>query len=136
MAPPSGGPVGKEFDAYALAVGKVAYAWNHLQERLGQIFGIVLGAEANHFIATAVWYSSDSDRAQQAMLREAITASPADRWLNRPKAKDDIIWLLKEANKLTDDRNNAIHTPVAVWLGGAPSIDPQFVLAWLVVGFY
>ncbi len=124
QTPPSlGDPIEKVLDGYALAVGRVVRAWNQLQERLGQLFGVVLGT--HHLLATAVWYSSDSDRTQQGMLREAIKASPADRWPDRPQAKADLLWLLKEANSLADSRNNAIHTPVAVWVGGARSNDPS-----------
>jgi len=129
MAPPSrraieatsqhlGDPVEKALEGYALAVGKVVRAWNNLQERLGQLFSVILGAD--YSIAIGVWYSSDSDRTQQSMLRAAIEGIHPDRWPERPKAKEDLRWLITEASKLADHRNNAIHTPVAVWLGGAP----------------
>lgn len=116
-------PVEKALKGYALAVGKVVRAWNHLQERLGQLFGVILGSD--YSITSAVWYSSDSDRTQQSMLRAAIEGMHPDRWPERPKAKEDLRWLVKEAKALADYRNNAIHTPVAVWVGGAPSNDPD-----------
>jgi hypothetical protein len=109
------------FEAYALAVGKVAYAWNFLHERLARLFIIASGAERH--IALAIWYSTDSDRTQQGMLRAAIEAG-GDRWPERPKAKDDLLWLINEANALADQRNNAVHTPASLYAGAPTSGDP------------
>jgi hypothetical protein len=113
-------PVEEALEEYALTVGKVVRAWNHLQERLGQLFSTILGTD--YSVTSAVWYSSDSDRTQQGMLRAAIGEMHSERWPQQPKAKDDLRWLVTEVGKLTDHRNNAIHTPVAVWLGGAPAM--------------
>jgi hypothetical protein len=55
------------FEEYALAVGKVAYAWNYLHERLGELFVVVSAAE--QAIALAIWYSTKSERGQRDMLR-------------------------------------------------------------------
>src|SRR5229473_1893775 len=82
------------FEAYALAVGKVAHSWNYLHEALGQLFAAVLSAP-NRGLALAVWYSTDSDRTQRNMLRAAVSSSGEGRWQPRlPKAFDDLIWLL------------------------------------------
>jgi hypothetical protein len=51
-----------------------AHSWNHLQDALGQLFGLVAGM--NHWVALAIWYSSRSDRAEREMLR-ARRAAPA-----------------------------------------------------------
>jgi hypothetical protein len=63
-------------------VGTPAFAWNFLHERLARLFIIVSGAERH--IALAIWYSTDSDRTQQGMLRVAIEAGE-DRWSERQK---------------------------------------------------
>jgi hypothetical protein len=98
------------FEDYALALGKVAYASNYLHERLGFLFSIVAGTSRE--IAAAVWYSSDSDRAQREMLRTALSASPPDRWTPRlPTARDDLLWLIEESNKFANRRNDAVHAP-------------------------
>jgi hypothetical protein len=99
------------FEAYALALGKVAHAWNYLFEKLGRLFVIVAGG--NPHVATAIWYAPDSDRTKVAMLKEAIcTPGQTPFWLPEfPTAKDDIQWLLERVANLTDMRNNVIHAP-------------------------
>jgi hypothetical protein len=62
VRPPTEEQVRAAFEAYTLAVGKVAHAWNYLQEKLGQLFAVITGAD--RAIALAVWYSTDNDRAQ------------------------------------------------------------------------
>jgi hypothetical protein len=103
------------FEVYTLAVGKVAHARNYLHEKLGQLFVVVSGADRG--IALAIWYSTDSDRAQRWMLRAAAMACGSDRWPN-PAAKDDTIWLLDRADSLAEQRNNAIHAPCSLFVGG------------------
>jgi len=97
------------FEAYTAALGKVAYSWNFLLERLVRLFVVVSGMDRN--IAHAIWYSSDSDRTQQLMLKAAIEASAENRWPRHPKAKDDLKYLITEAMNLGDSRNNAVHAP-------------------------
>jgi hypothetical protein len=100
-------------DEYALAVGKVTASWNTFQEELGRIFAEVIGVPRR--VALAVWYSTRSDRSQRAMLKAAVAASEGGGWNARfPKAREDLLWLLGEANKLAEDRNDAIHAPIAI----------------------
>ncbi len=106
------------FDAYYSAVGRVAVNCNQVQEALGTIFADVASPAPDKRVAFAVWYSSDSDRAQQRMLLDAVKVGGLDRWLKRPKAKDDLLWLLAEAGSLLDHRNNAIHAPISFFPGG------------------
>jgi len=100
-----------------------------LHEILGRLFVIVTGA--NPKIALAVWYSTDSDRTQQRMLSAAISALPDDRWPQRPRAREDLQWLLVRTNSLADQRNNAIHAPGALYCGsgvaGGMEIAPSFL---------
>ena len=118
------------FDAYAAAVGRLAYHWNLLHEKFGRLFAVVTGMDRQ--IAFAIWYSTDSDRTQQSMLKAAIIAG-FYRWLNTkpPHATDDLIWLMNEANSLADYRNTAVHMPVNLYInivtGGPAEMGP----AWL-----
>jgi hypothetical protein len=103
----------RAYEAYALAVGQVAYTWNFLQDKLGQLFVAV--TDINDRIALSIWYSSDNDRVQRGMLKAAIVASKDDRWLPRlPNAKDDLIWVIERANAWANDRNNSIHAPTTM----------------------
>jgi len=99
------------FEAYALALGKVAHAWNYLFEKLGRLFIIVAGG--NPHVANAIWYAPDSDRTKLAILREAIsTPGQTPWWLPEfPTAKEDIIWLINRAVEHIDKRNTVIHAP-------------------------
>lgn len=120
------------FETYAVAVGKVAHAWNFLHERLGRLFVIVTGAD--RAIALAIWYSTESDRTKQKMLKDAVTASADERWMPQlPKAKTDLLWLADRVISLTENRNNAIHAPCELimdWSKVAPDrYGPLFGMA-------
>jgi hypothetical protein len=104
------------FEAYTLALGKVAHAWNYLHEKLGQLFVVISGADRN--IALAIWYSTDSDRVQRGMLRAAVAATSGDRWNALPKAHEHLKWLLDRADEVAEQRNNAIHAPCSLYIGG------------------
>jgi hypothetical protein len=104
------------FEAYTLVVDKVSYAWNYLHEKLGRLFVVISGADRN--IALAIWYSTDNDRAQRKMLRAAIAATKVERWKTLPKAEENLKWLLDRLDKVSDDRNNAIHAPCSLYIGG------------------
>ena len=108
----------KAFAPYALEIGQLARAWNALHDNLGQIFSqIVSPARPN--ISTAIWYSTQNDRAQRNMLMEAYLAVGAINSKTHPKAKDDIKWLIDQVQHLADRRNDAIHTPISVGMSVA-----------------
>jgi hypothetical protein len=117
------------FDAYAAAVGRLAYNWNLLHEEFGRLFFAVTGMEPQ--IAFSIWYSTDSDRTQQSMLKAAIIAA-SHRWQNTkpPHATDDLVWLMNEANSLADYRNTAVHMPVNMYInlvtGGPIEMGPAW----------
>jgi hypothetical protein len=102
-------------DAYARAVGRVSGAWNYLHWTLGGLFAVVIGGEAE--LVLAAWRSVENDRAQREMLYAAIKAASPKRWEQTPKAPDDLLWVLKRADKLADVRNDAIHAQVSLHLG-------------------
>ncbi len=105
----------EKFDAYVAALGKVAYSWNYLQERLGQLYVATIPTAPNN-VLLAVWYSEPNDRAQRRMLRAAVNANALVGWAQKlpESAKADILWLLKEADELSGRRDEAIHTPASV----------------------
>lgn len=99
------------FDAYTCALGKVAHAWNYLHERLGSLFASLVNAPDRSVIA-AVWHSSYSDRAQRQMLVAVIANINDQRWQSFPKnAKNNLISVLTEIDKLGSRRDDAVHAP-------------------------
>ncbi len=117
---PSTELVQQKFSEYVAALGKVAHAWNYLQERLGQLFVATLPT-APHNILLAVWYSEPNDRAQRRMLRAAISAGALElhgAFDPLPNgARDDVLWLLKSADDLSIKRDRAVHAPCAIATG-------------------
>ena len=114
------------WEPYVAALGKVAHAWNYLQEALGHLFTQVTGFGSK--IPYAIWYSSNNDRTQRQMLRAAIEALPEDHWGSRlPRARDDIIWLIDEADKVANKRNDAIHAPCSITISARGfEITPEY----------
>ncbi|MCK1736618.1 hypothetical protein IVA79_22340 [Bradyrhizobium sp. 138] len=128
-------PIQEEIEAarallepYKLALGKVAHSWNHMQEQLGVLFCMVAGLDNR--MGMAIWHALKSDRSQRELLQAAIEAASDDEeWTNDfPKAKEDISWILKKVNKLTDGRNSAIHAPVFSVVVGEPELRPNTIL--------
>jgi hypothetical protein len=66
-----------KMEPYVMALGKVAHAWNYLQEALGQLFCAV--TEVDMDTGQAVWHSTANDRAQREMLRAAVRVSTRRR---------------------------------------------------------
>jgi hypothetical protein len=124
---PSDEETKKAFEGYALAVGKVAHAWNFLHEKLGQLFVVISGADRQ--IALSIWYSNNSDQAQRKILKAAILACADGRWPT-PSAKEDLKWLLDRADDLAKDRNNAIHAPCSLYIGGSQDGDAEMGAAY------
>jgi hypothetical protein len=100
----------KAFRPYAEAIGHVALAWNELHETLGTIFTEV-GFEGSDK-AQAAWQSLIVDRAKREMLKAVLTAMTEFDFLELPKFRDDVIWIIEQAHASEDGRNSAIHTPL------------------------
>ena len=112
----------KAFVPYALEIGYLSQAWNQLHEQLCSIFCQIVSPE-NSNIASAIWQSVPSDRTQRKMLEVAYLAPGA---INKEKhlwAIDDIRYLLKEAETLANQRNDAIHAPFRI---GYSPFDKEF----------
>jgi hypothetical protein len=104
------------FRPYVIALGQVALAWNDLQESFAGLFWTAMlskrprEGDTFDYAALNVWHAIRADRSQRQMLRAAVNNSPID-W-QRPTLKDDVKWMLKEADKIEDTRNDAIHSPL------------------------
>jgi len=65
------------FDPYALAIGRLALAWNNLHERLAALFWTILGAGVMNQ-PIAIWKSANFDRPRREMLKAAaMTVRPS-----------------------------------------------------------
>ena len=110
------------FEAYTLALGKVAHAWNYLHENLAKLFCIM--TEAERAISLAVWYSTTIERAQREMLRAAVSATNNKRWEQLPKAREDLKGLLEKSDVLAGHRNNAVHAPCSLYAQSRFTVTP------------
>jgi hypothetical protein len=109
------------FEAYTLALGKVAYAWNYLHERLGALFVAVSGTDRG--VALAIWYSTPSDRTERGMLKAAIAART--EW-PFPIAQEELKWLMDRAEGLAFYRDNAVHAPASLYVGTDVEMGASF----------
>lgn len=116
----------RQFEAYCLALGKVAHAWNYLHEKLGRLFATILRCDPH--VTNAIWYKPDSDRIKVGMLGAAISTQQDQWWLpDYPSAKDDIVWLVERVQNLADMRNNVIHAPCVLRTdGGGTAMAASF----------
>jgi hypothetical protein len=97
----------KRFEPYAIQLGWLAYSWNSLHERLGNLFWTLTGLQDGR-IPIAIWNAIENDRAQREMVRAiAEVALTPDN-----KAKREILWVLGKAQSFEDKRNDALHTPL------------------------
>lgn len=92
-----------------MALGRVVCAWNNLHENLGHLFSAVIEGYLSE-PALAAWHSHQSDRAQRAMLKDTAKAALA----TRPELLKEIEWLLKRADSMAENRNDAIHATYAL----------------------
>jgi hypothetical protein len=129
----------KEFRPYVIALGRLALAWNDLQESLAALFWTLSNfapepGGAVNYNPLWIWASLKSDRAQREMLKSVIEHSR--HFWSTEKAKKDLIWLVDRANELEDVRNNAIHSPLfavdkSFWGTHAQSTEKVAPAFWL-----
>jgi hypothetical protein len=98
-------------------IGEIAYSWNVMHERLADVFWIVAGIQDGR-IAHSIWHSSASDLAQRKMLSAALFI----RFDEHSAEYKVVSWLLTEINKISINRNSAIHAPLAI-VGGFTWFD-------------
>jgi hypothetical protein len=104
---------GRNYRPYVIALGQLALAWNDLHEDIALLF-IELLANGRAYPATDIWNSANFDRPRRAMLK-AVIGTQDDRFKRCPKLAEDVTWLLDEADKLEDARNDAIHSPLTTF---------------------
>lgn len=107
--------ISKRWEPYLAALGRVAHTWNHFQDALGHLF--VRVANLDNSVGFGIWYSTPDDRAQRRMLQTVIDALPEDEFKEYPTVKADLAWILEEANKIADKRNDAVHAPCMLTIG-------------------
>jgi len=107
----------RRFRPYVLAIGQVALAWNDLHEELAMLFVTMNGGGwiEPHL---GIWNSASMDRARRAMIRGLNANYTAREKAEFPRRQPEINWLLAEAEKLENDRNNIIHSPLFLVRGG------------------
>jgi hypothetical protein len=100
----------RAFRPLAIELGWLVYEWNRLQAALADLFADIV-CKGDSRVPLAIWHTINSERDQRRMLQAAIDAtyileSP------KPRAHDDISWILKQLNTLAGRRNDAIHSPL------------------------
>jgi hypothetical protein len=120
------------FHPYAVEIGKLALEWNRLQEHLSFLFSVTLGTGNTVMLAYRIWHSAQSDRAQREMLRAAAEVMFGTELHGQasPKLLEDILWLLDQAQRLADRRNDAMHSPFILSYGasGGVTVAPAVFL--------
>jgi len=95
-------------DKHAVAIGRIAMAWNELHENLAEFFG-QLFEEADYGLALTSWHALVSDNAQREMLRAVAEVKLG----NESKAYKELYWSLKQIKKqISNLRNTGVHMPL------------------------
>ncbi len=95
-------------EAHALAIGKIAMAWNEYHELLGNLFASLF--TKSHYTTTlAIWHCLDNDRTQRKLLHAA-----AETYLHfNKRGLEELLWLLNKTDTLlSQQRNIGIHAPL------------------------
>jgi hypothetical protein len=125
ISPLEGGQVRDGCSPYLQELALVVIAWNELHVELSQLFCVVAGFP-NMTTGLQIWHSTENDRAQRKLLREALSGGL--QHLRRVKAKgqrfsdiarNDIEFILNKVDSMSDARNNAIHSPYLFAIEGS-----------------
>jgi hypothetical protein len=112
------GAVRKQLAPYLIELGLVVVSWNELHDELGQLFSIVRGGPSLG-CALEIWHSEKSDWRQRNLIRSALPSALSNlprakqedaEWVRR--AREEIKWILDQADSLADHRNNTTHSPL------------------------
>jgi len=98
---------------HAADIGSIAIAWNGLHVVLGEIFVDVIAPDKKR-IVLAAWSAVPNDRSKRAMLESAAVMA----FGRKSKFVIELKWALGKMNRLEDSRNDAVHTPYAISMGG------------------
>jgi hypothetical protein len=117
----------RTFNPYAKGLGEVALIWNDFHMVLSGLFGSVTKIP-NLIAADTIWNSLRADRSQRVMLESLIDLNAIN--YNIPsKLRDEMLWVLDQATRIEDLRNDLLHSPVL--LG-----DDKKPFAWHHLGNY
>lgn len=111
---------GDSFERLASLIGHVAMHWSDLHYSLYGLFQIVINDRA---ISQAIFFKPTSDTQQRAIVKAAFLAKFADR-PEMTAAYNDID---KRINKLSGERNAAMHT---AWMYSDTSTDLLPISGW------
>ena len=120
----------EKFALYATAIGQASMAWNDLHEYLSRLFGLLFLATGRHQ-ALAMWHALTLDRPRRTIFMAALQDTPKVITDQNPKLLRDVKWLLLEAEKLEDRRNNFTHAPLCLVIetdGESDAITAELVL--------
>jgi hypothetical protein len=109
-------------DKHALAIGKIAIAWNEYHELLGELFAGMF-TRSHWETSLSLWHCLDSDRTQRKLLRAATETYL--HWNKR--GQEELRWLLNKTDTiLAQQRNVGVHAPLmSLWeIDGSHKILP------------
>lgn len=100
------------FNSYTKAVGELILAWNDFHIVLSMLFATVIKIP-NRIVPNTIWNFLETDRRQRDLLKVLVELSVLN--YNIPKnLKKEIIWVLDEAQKVENARNNFAHSPIYI----------------------
>jgi len=111
------GKVRRGCSPYLHELALVVVAWNELHLELSQLFCVVAGI-SDMDTGLRIWHSTDNDRAQRKLLREALggdlqhiprVKDKGEKFSER--ARSDIEYILKNVDSISGSRNSAVHSP-------------------------
>lgn len=100
---------------YVMAIGQIALAWNDLHESIGVLFNSITTIATDDKVQAA-FQAIDSDRLKRKMLKAAFSQLDAKEIRLNPTAVDDIKWACGQIDALEEARNNAIHSPLHMFV--------------------
>jgi hypothetical protein len=116
-----------QYRSYCLGIGQLVLTWNDFHEKLALLFTAILSYADRKRIPkkqrdefelremerlAGLWSSSLYDRPKREMLRGILVPLVLDDFIAYHGIEEDINWILDEADKLEDIRNNAVHSPM------------------------
>lgn len=114
----------KALQRYQLAVGKVVFSWNNMQESLILLYVRISDCGEKEGFET--WNSIKNDGAQRKLIRDAAAARGSAFWKAKgEKAEDDIKWLLDQIAELQELRNQVVHASFKIHRtnGKSPTVE-------------
>jgi hypothetical protein len=103
------------YEPFMMALGELAFQWNALQDEMCSLFCVLLQSK-NPDIGEAIWHTVKSDRGQREMLMNLLPVARINGLKISLPFQKDIKDVLNSIMKLENDRNDAIHSPMAIWI--------------------